>query len=351
MAYHPILYRVLGVPDTGAEPTPYLLLAVPPERCTPETVRERLAECTKRIRQNIPGPQFIPIVALWERELAQAAAVLADPRKRAAWDARAAGQARKAADGSLARRREDAATTVRQAVDAAVARDGTLDAARRRALKRQLRTLHVPRRQIKSSLAEIPRPMPDRQGPAAGARAFLERATDMSLGQGLLTAKDEQALLNLAAKIQLPPETAAALIEARVKARGAKRVQGDRAAPSRGKSVAPGGGAHAAAAAPAAAGGLPAGVLPGGAGAAWDALALPRRKRRLWPYLIPAVAAVLFALAVAGILYLSTRSRRRGESGRPAAAPTVPAPADSARPPPDGPPPAGFRGSGTRPPG
>ncbi|MBE3070442.1 MAG: hypothetical protein IMZ66_09440, partial [Planctomycetes bacterium] len=226
MAYHPILYRVLGVPDTAAEPTPYLLLGVSPERCTPETVRERLAECTKRVRQNIPGPQFIPIVALWEKELAQAAAVLADARKRAAWDARAAEQARKAADGSLARRGDQVATIVRQAVDAAVGRDGTLDAARRRALKRQLRTLHVPRRQIKSSLAEIPKPMADRQGPASGARRFLERAVDMSLGQGLLTAKDEQALLNLAAKIQLPPGAAASLIEARVKARGARRAGG-----------------------------------------------------------------------------------------------------------------------------
>lgn len=224
MAYHPILYKLLGIPDTGTEPTAYRLLGINPQDCTPKLVQTRLMVCTKRLRQNIPGPQFIPMVARWEVELDRAAEVLTDPGKRQSYHSTLATETRKQrAQGAPA---APPGATVSQTIESAVNENFTLDEDRRPILVNRLRELRVPEPHIQSSLADIPRPVPRVAGMAPGAMPFYSRAIDLSLGQGLLNSRDEAALVALAAKLSIPADMAAQAIEERLAARGARRIQG-----------------------------------------------------------------------------------------------------------------------------
>lgn len=320
MAYHPILYRLLGVPDTGAEPSAYRLLGVDPRQCGPEAVRERLLDCRQRILRSIPGPQFIPIVAMWDAELAQAADLLLDPARRGDYDARLAREAGRDHDAAQARQGEQIAATVRRTLEAAVGRDGTLDDSRRRDVEQRLRAMRVPGGQIESSLAEIPRPAAGKPGPAAGAVPFFERAVDLSLNQGLLLPRDERALLGLAGKLLLPGETAAAIVERRLAARGAQRVAHDSSPPQATQPPTP-----ALAAEP------PAGAAA--AGSVWEDVETERASRQVWPYAVAVVVAILFALVVAALIYLGPWGKSAPEPPVPPEEPPASAPATPEEPP------------------
>ena len=76
----PFVARLLGLPEDAADPTAYQLLGLDPRRFAPEQVQPALEERKRRLRQNIPGPQFIPIVSRFEQELDRVAALLLDPR-------------------------------------------------------------------------------------------------------------------------------------------------------------------------------------------------------------------------------------------------------------------------------
>ena len=76
-----IFYRLLNLPDDVATPTYYHLLGLKPHSCTAEAVKNALQERKKRLRQNIPGPHFIPLVLRFETEqLDPAAEILANPK-------------------------------------------------------------------------------------------------------------------------------------------------------------------------------------------------------------------------------------------------------------------------------
>jgi hypothetical protein len=323
MAYHPILYRLLGIPDTGAEPTAYRLLGISPQQATPELVEARLLACKKRLRQNIPGPQFIPMVSLWESELARAAETLLNPRKRDAYHAGLARQARKERQRGSPVPQQDQAAAIRQAVDSAVNPDWTLDEDRRPVVVDRLRSLKVPEPRIRSALAEIPKPVSPAAGPAPGALPFFNRAIDLSLGQGILTSSDENNLLVLAQKLQMTPDEAATAIEGRLAATGAKRVQlqprGPRVVAAPSAPLPPGIAPHMAPAqVPRAA--PQAGLRELDAPAALiddeqvvnSILAESRGRRRrdanlLWLILIPIAAALLFLLLALACVYLWPR--------------------------------------------
>jgi len=71
-------YKVLDIPEAVTEPTYYQLLGIDPRMCTAELVAP-LEERRKRLRHNIPGPQFVPLVLRFEKQqLEVAAAVLSD---------------------------------------------------------------------------------------------------------------------------------------------------------------------------------------------------------------------------------------------------------------------------------
>ena len=78
-----LFYKMLGIPEEVAEPTYYDLLGLHPETCCAELVDRMLLVQKNRLRQNIPGPQFIPLILSFEqKKLERAAAVLRDPRTR-----------------------------------------------------------------------------------------------------------------------------------------------------------------------------------------------------------------------------------------------------------------------------
>ena len=222
MAYHPLLYKLLGIPDKGEEPTHYELLGLKPLQCTSGTIQERLVERKKRLRQSIPSRQFIPIVSLWEQDLDRAAGTLSDPQKRSAYDASLARHGR---DPRHVLRRAEKAQQAREIIDSAVTTDGTMETTRRSAVVEQLHRLDIPRDLIESSLAEIPRLEPPSDDLLAEILPFFERAVDLHLNHGFLSDRDERALLRLAERLRISQEEAAKAIDDRLSARGARRIE------------------------------------------------------------------------------------------------------------------------------
>ena len=94
MIYGPAFYKLLGIPESVAEPTAYHLLALDQRMITERMVDEALAERKASLRQNIPGPRFIPIVAAIERELDAAAEILRDPQRRYEYNEKLLGRAK-----------------------------------------------------------------------------------------------------------------------------------------------------------------------------------------------------------------------------------------------------------------
>ena len=129
-------YRLLGIPEQVAEPTVYQLLGfTDPRAITRESIQEALNERKKLLRQNIPGPQFIPIVSAFEQELDRAAAIILDPHKRKAYHQRLFGEirARKKLRKTRAAR-QALVQAAREVIRTALAGDGTLEAGQRPAL-------------------------------------------------------------------------------------------------------------------------------------------------------------------------------------------------------------------------
>ena len=169
----PFVARLLGLPEDAADPTAYQLLGLDPRRFAPEQVQPALEERKRRLRQNIPGPQFIPIVSRFEQELDRVAALLLDPARRRVYD--------------QGLHRDDAA---------------------------HARRLHH-------------RPAPPRGQSApptpAETEAFFATAVDLSIHAGVLSPQDESSLRALATKLGLAEQRAAAVLEQRLKANGAAR--------------------------------------------------------------------------------------------------------------------------------
>jgi|GEM_PF-5207235 len=69
-----MFYKLLEIPGSIANPTYYHILGVDPRQCTPSIIKNALEKQKKTIRQNIPSPQFIPLVARFEIEVLEVAA-------------------------------------------------------------------------------------------------------------------------------------------------------------------------------------------------------------------------------------------------------------------------------------
>ncbi len=223
--------RMLGIPEQVAEPTVYQLLGLTdPRTITPELVEHALNERKKLLRQNIPGPQFIPIVALFEKELDRAAGILLDSGKRNAYHERILREAhgrRKVLKARSARQRLIRAA--REVIRAALSQDGTLEDERRPALAGRLRAIGVPAPDIQQVLAQIPRPTPETTRPTDQEKEFFVNAVDLAIRHGLLTKGDERKLSDLADKLHIPRDAATRTINHRLEASGARRGERDAA--------------------------------------------------------------------------------------------------------------------------
>jgi len=219
MFYHPVFYKLLGIPEGTSDPTPFQLLGIEPGASDPETVKRALAERRMLLRQNIPGPQFIPMVSLIEKELDRAAALLLDPRKREAF----AKRLQREAQQKKQQRLQKQVVAARQAVRETVNPDGTLPDDKRPALAGRLRALGLSAKAVRSILDGLPSPEAAAAETAPQSTDFFTTAVDLALSQGLLTPDDERKLLALAQKLRLPAELAARTINERLAARGARR--------------------------------------------------------------------------------------------------------------------------------
>jgi len=154
-----VFYQLLDIP-AGDDPTYYQLLGVEPGACTPEIVQAALERRKQQLRQRIPGPHFLPLVARFEREYLQPAArVLLNPQTRKAYDQRLERQkAQPLTPEVRTARRRQAVKVGYVLVTSACNKDGTLDEEKRPGLAEKLRKLGFSEGDIRVLFQGIPLP-------------------------------------------------------------------------------------------------------------------------------------------------------------------------------------------------
>jgi len=230
MIYGPAFYKLLGIPESVSEPTAYHLLDLDPRMVTPVLVDHALSERKARLRQNIPGPRFIPIVSLIERELDQAAEILRDEARRQEYDERLLRAARARPRAPEGRKRRRLVRACRKLVRSTVDADGCLATARRTALAERLAAAGLPVDQVRYVLDHIPSPAGE-QAPVADetaaapdeAMAFFATAIETEIDRGLLDDPGERKLLRMAERFGIPADRATRAIDKRLAALGADR--------------------------------------------------------------------------------------------------------------------------------
>jgi hypothetical protein len=256
MIYGPAFYKLLGIRESVSEPTAYNLLALDPRMVTERLVDEALAAQKQRVRHNIPGPQFIPIVAAIERELEAAAEILRHPQRRHEYNQKLLGRAKAAKDEPTVEQRCRIVAECREIVRSMVGHDGMLPRTRRDELAGRLRGAGMAEQDVRYVLGHIPSPpgetseppapaetgQTDETGGAAqpgaaedrpGARAlaetmqFFHAAIDMEIRGGLLSGSDERKLMALATRLEIDVDSARPAIEERLSALGAARGERD----------------------------------------------------------------------------------------------------------------------------
>ncbi|MGB2820149.1 MAG: hypothetical protein WBF17_04155, partial [Phycisphaerae bacterium] len=231
MIHGPAFYKLLGIPESVAEPTAYHLLKLDPRMVTRALVDSALKERKARLRQNIPGPQFIPIVSLIEQELDKAAAILRDPQRRQEYDDRLLRESRKKRLTQDSQKRRKLVKACRETVRLMVDADGCLPDARRDELASRLDSLGLPDDQVRYVLDHIPR-QADAEAEATAeqrrrtrdeAMEFLVAAIDLEIDRGLLDDPSERKLMKMADKVGIPADLAASRIDERLAELGAER--------------------------------------------------------------------------------------------------------------------------------
>ena len=229
MVYRDVIYRLLRIPESVTELTAYHLLRVHPKAVTPELVARALQKRKNMLRQNIPGPQFIPIVSIVEQVLDQAAHVLSDPVRREKYNRHVLRKVRgKKAQKKNAKRREKL-IACRQAVKSFLNADGTLDDAKRPELLDRLRELGLAEKQAHSILEGIPTPTAEAAASREASMQFFVNAIDMEIQEEhrLLSAASERKLLELTERLDIAKDLARRTIDERLAAVHARRGEPD----------------------------------------------------------------------------------------------------------------------------
>jgi len=220
-----LFYKMLGVPEEVTEPTFYDLLGLQPETCCTELVDRMLNEQKNRLRQNIPVPQFIPLVLSFERKkLERAAAVLRDPITREKYHEYLQQKASK-------RRRENQKESARirllrrarDVVNSLLNPDKTLDDSERPVLAARLRELGIEESTIDSFLKRIPKPAREAAKPGDEAMDYFAAAVDLAVRENLLTPDAERRIMQLAKKLNIDDRQAINKIDQELKRRNYRR--------------------------------------------------------------------------------------------------------------------------------
>ncbi len=224
-----IFYKILGIPEDITEPTYYDLLGLHPKTCSVELVDRMLHKKRNRLRQNIPGPQFIPFVLKFEKEkLERAAKVLRDPQIRKKYN--------KYLRQKLYKRRHEKHKTdakrrllkqARHAVNSLLNPDKTLDDSKRPLLITKLKDLGIKESRINSLLAKIPISAAVVTRPGDEAMEYFIAAVDLAIGENLLTPDAEKKIMELARKLNIDKAQAVDKIDQTLKERNAQRGASD----------------------------------------------------------------------------------------------------------------------------
>ncbi len=223
-----IFYRILEIPDEITAPNYYQLLGVEPEVCTAELLMQSLNERKMRLRQNIPGPHFIPLVLKFEQEnLEPAAATLSDSEKRQEYDQRLQESVQQPSAAIRKAYRASIIRKGRELVLAALNDEGSISEENRSVLGGQLQRLGFSQGDIRVLFEGIPTvealvaPSHDNE------LEFFVNAVRMAVSGGLLDNSDELKLMNMAKHLSLSCEESRLVIEKQLSESKAHRGEKD----------------------------------------------------------------------------------------------------------------------------
>ena len=223
-----IFYRMLDIPDEIASPNYYQLLGVEPGVCTAELVMQSLNERKKRLRQNIPGPHFIPLVLKFEQEnLDPAAATLSDPQKRLEYDQQLQESMQQPSAAQMKAYRASIIKKARELVLAALNDDGSISGDNRAVLGGELQRLGFSQGDIRVLFEGIPTVEAKVAPSHDNELDFYVNAVRLAVSGGLLDNSDERKLMNLAKHLSLSCEEARLVIEKQLGESKARRGEKD----------------------------------------------------------------------------------------------------------------------------
>jgi len=220
-----LFYKMLGIPEDVTEPTYYDLLGVHPKTCNAEIVDSMLQKRRSRLRQNIPGPQFIPLVLKFEqKKLEKAAKVLSNPKLREKYNKHLQQKAlERKSEKHKEKTRHDMLLNARRIVNSLLNPDKTLDDSNRPILVEKLRNLGIRESNINSLLERIPRPASEAVRPNDESMDYFVTAVDLAIGSYMLTPEAERKIMELARKLGIEQEQARDKIDQKLKERKAQR--------------------------------------------------------------------------------------------------------------------------------
>ncbi|AQT69501.1 hypothetical protein STSP2_02692 [Anaerohalosphaera lusitana] len=206
-----VFYRILGIARHIVDPSYYHILGIDRKGCNADVVRSALKARKRELRENIPGPEFIPLVMKFEKEqLEVAAEVLADEHKRREYDKQLLLKQRQ-----IEKKTEENAALLertRAAVMNAVSSDGTLTPARRVALAKELRQIGVAQKNVDAILARIP--LSNKEETQIGLNvSFFRDAVSLEASDGPLSPEQFNKLVKLGKRLGLTEKAVFECIE------------------------------------------------------------------------------------------------------------------------------------------
>lgn len=203
-----VFYRMLGIAEHIIDPSYYHILGIERQNCNAQVVRDALLERKRELRENIPGPQFVPMVLKFEADQLEASAeVLADDQKRKAYDKQLMVKQKNI------QRKSRQIEAVRSAIAEVVYDDGTIDGQGTVTLAEKLRGLGVQEHNITAILGRLPRREVLIDTEPGSYSEFFIGAIALAVSEGDVDKNDRDKLLELARRLGIDEETARETLE------------------------------------------------------------------------------------------------------------------------------------------
>ena len=212
MIYPLAFYKLLGIADSLSDPTPYDLLDVEPGKEDPQEISEALENRKRTLRQNLPGPQFMQVLEVYDRHLQTAAAILRDPAKRKELDRRLEAETHPPVPDQSKANRQALILAARQQLSEHMLPDGSINAEKRKDLGAALRRIGVEAEEIEETLSAIPDHLHRALQADVSTLEFFSDTASLSVKGGRLTIEDKKRLLLLAERLGIAEHAAAGMI-------------------------------------------------------------------------------------------------------------------------------------------